>query len=67
VGRGWERGLFFFLAWMGNRFTESQEVEGKTTGYLEDVEDKARGGVLKLGELSFGMKANGMNGVKCSS
>jgi hypothetical protein len=56
-----------FLAWMGNGLMESQGVEGKTTGYLDDVEDKVRGGVLKLEELSVGMKPNGVISVKGSS
>jgi hypothetical protein len=57
-----EDGKEGFLALMGNRLTESREVEGKTTGYLDDVEDEARGGVLKIEELSFGIgKVNGVN------
>jgi hypothetical protein len=42
-------------------------MKGKMTGYLDDVDDKVRGGVLNLGELSFGMEVNGVNGDKGSS
>jgi hypothetical protein len=54
--RGWGMGLRRVRRWRGKR-----------QGNLDNVEDKVRGGVLKLGELSFGMKANGVNGVKGSS
>jgi hypothetical protein len=61
LDEGWgEDGKEDFLALMGNRLTESRE--GKTTRYLDDVEDEVRGGVLKVEELSFGIgKVNGVN------
>jgi hypothetical protein len=52
----WEKeGDEDFLSWMGNGLTASQEVEGKTTWYLDERNaHEERGGVLKREELSWG-------------
>lgn len=44
-----------FLAWMGNGLTIAQEEGGKTTYYLDDVEE-ARSGVLSAEDLTGGLE-----------